>query len=95
MKNETRNNFQSTTKLTLQMLQKLKDKGFRYVQVKGFTQDRRQDYIEPRYLILVPIRELSDDPDKQEIYEPINSSILLDWAGSPDEGIEVLVAQAS
>jgi hypothetical protein len=48
--------------------------------------------MEPRYLILVPIKDLSDDPDKKEIYKPINSEILIDWANSPKDGIEVLVA---
>jgi len=92
MKNETKENFESKNRLTLESLQKLKDKGFRYVQVKGFTPDKRPDYMEPRYLMLVPIKELSDDPDKKEIYEPIDSKILMDWANSPDDGVEVLVA---
>jgi len=93
MKNEIRENFQSTVRLTIQLLQQLKDKGYRYVQVKAFTQDKRLDYIDPRYFLLVPVRELSDDPDKKEIYEPINSDILLEWAGSPNVGIDVWVAQ--
>ena len=92
MKNETRENFESTTRLTQQTLQKLKDKGFRYVQVKGFTQDKRLEYIEPHYFMLVPIKDLPDDPDKKEIYEPINSEILTAWANFPNEGVEVLVA---
>ncbi|MBS1600740.1 MAG: hypothetical protein JST75_21145 [Bacteroidetes bacterium] len=92
MKNETEEDFGSSLKLTRPLLQKLKDRGFRYVQVMGFTSDRRLDYMEPRFLLLVPIMELSDDPAKQEIYEPINSKILEDWANSPDEGIEILIS---
>jgi hypothetical protein len=92
MKNETRENFEGTTRLTPQTLQKLKDKGFLYVQIKGFTFDKRQDYMEPRYFVLIPIKEFSSDPNKKEIYEPINSEILIDWSNSTNEGIEVLVA---
>ena len=92
MKNDIEEAFASTTKLSLPLLQKLKEKGFRYVQVMGFTTDRRLDYMEPRFLLLVPIRELSDDPEKKEIYEPIDSRILEDWANAPDDGIKILIA---
>jgi hypothetical protein len=91
MRNETKGNFESTTRLTPQTLQKLKDKGFRYVQIKGFTHDKRQDYMEPRYFVLIPIVDFSSDPDKKEIYEPINSEILNDWSNSSDNDIEVLI----
>ena len=91
MKNETAEKFESTVRLTLEQLQKLKDQGFRFVLVKGFTTDGRLDYIEPRFLLLVPIKELSDDPAEKEIYEPINSKLLEDWANSPNEGIEILI----
>jgi hypothetical protein len=91
MKNESRENFQSTTRLTSQGLENLKGRGFRYVQVKGFTMDKRLDYMELRYFMLVPIKDLPDDPNKKEIYEPIDSEILMDWANSPDDGVEVLI----
>ena len=92
MKSESEGNFESTVRLTLDQLQKLKDKGFRYVQVKGFTSDRRLDYMEPRFLLLIPIKDLSNDPAQKEIYEPINSKILEEWANSANEGIEILIA---
>ena len=92
MKNETAEKFESTVRLTLEQLQKLKDRGFRYVLVKGFTTDGRLDYMEPRFLLLVPIKELSDDPAEKEIYEPIDSKILIDWANSPYDGVAVFVA---
>ncbi|WP_262497283.1 hypothetical protein [Niastella vici] len=38
MKNEIRQNVDSTSRLTLSILQKLKNEGFKYVQVKGLTQ---------------------------------------------------------
>jgi len=92
MKNENKDNFGSTTRLTLQALEHLISRGFEYVQVKGFTRDRRQDYMEPYYLILFPIKELPVDTNEKGIYEPIRSKILIDWANSPNDGIEVLVA---
>ncbi len=92
MKHETRENFGSTMKLTQQNLQKLKDKGFRYVQVQGFTHDKRLEYIEPHYFMLVPLKNLPDDPDKKGIYEPINSEILDTWASVPNDRVEVLIA---
>jgi len=92
MKNETRENFGSTTPLTMATLETLKEKGFQYVQVKGFTADKRLDYMEPRYLILIPVMALPVDPGKIEIYECINSKLLQDWASHPGEGMKVLIS---
>jgi len=92
MKNETEKNLPPAAKLTPQALQRLREKGFLYVQVKGLSRDRRPDYMHPRFLILTPIKELPSDPGKKEIYEPINSHILTEWADSPDMGFEVFVA---
>jgi hypothetical protein len=89
---EKKENFESTTRLTVQNLKDLKDRGFRYVLVKGFTMDRRLDYTELRYFMLVPVKDLSDDPNQMGIYEPIESKILQDWASSPDDRVEVLVS---
>jgi hypothetical protein len=47
MKNETKENFATTVLFTLQALDELKDKGFRYVRVNAFTHDKRLDYMEP------------------------------------------------
>lgn len=91
MKNETKENFGPTVLFTLQALEGLKDRGFRYVRVNAFTQDKRPDYMEPHYFVLVPIKDLPDDPAKKGIYEPINSPLLTDWANFPNEGIKVLV----
>jgi len=81
----------SEIRLTQQSLESLKDRGFRFVLIKGYTTDRRQDYIELNYFTLVPVKELSDDPNKKEIYEPIDSTILREWALSPDEGLKVII----
>ncbi|HTQ65792.1 MAG TPA: hypothetical protein VMI12_13405 [Puia sp.] len=92
IKDDTEENSGSEKKLSYPLLQKLKEKGFQYVQVQGFTTDRRLDYMEPRFLVLTPIKELPLDPAEMEIYEPINSKLLEDWANSPDEGFEIYVA---
>jgi hypothetical protein len=78
--------------LTPTKLQKLKNKGFRYVQVRGFTSDKRLDYVDPRYIVLVPMKDLPGEQGEKEIYEPIDSKLLMDWANEPNEGVEVLVA---
>ncbi|HTI90205.1 MAG TPA: hypothetical protein VL727_06420 [Puia sp.] len=85
------NNPGSDIRLTQQSLQSLKDSGFRFVLIKGYTTDRRQDYIELNYFTLVPVKDLPDDPNKKEIYEPIDSTILREWALSPDEGLKVII----
>jgi len=92
MKNETRENFGATTPFTMAALETLKKKGFKYVQVKGYTADKRLDYMEPRYLVLVPMMTLPVDPGKIEIYESINSQLLQDWASHPGDGMKVLVS---
>jgi hypothetical protein len=79
------------TRLTKQSLRHLIDSGFRYVLIKGDTTDRRVDYIELKYFTLIPVRELSDDPNQKEIYEPIDSTILMEWASFPDEGVKVFI----
>jgi hypothetical protein len=92
MKNETRANFGSTTPFTMAALDALKKKGFKYIQVKGFTADKRLDYMEPRYLILIPIMSLPVDSGKMEIYEPIGSKLLQDWASHSGDGMKVLIS---
>lgn len=82
---------QSANRLTKQSLQHLKDSGFRFVLVKGYTTDRRVDYIELNYVTLTPVKNLPTDPNKKEIYEPIDSTILTEWASFPDEGFKVII----
>jgi hypothetical protein len=92
MKNETREDFGTTAPFTMAALETLKNKGFQYVQVKGFTSDKRLDYIEPRYLLLIPMKALPVEPGVIEIYESINSQLLQDWATQPSDGMKVLIA---
>ena len=94
MKHETREDFGTTAPFTVAALEKLKNKGFQYVQIKGFTTDKRLDYMEPRYLVLIPLKELPVDSGKVEIYESTNSQLLLDWAAHPREGMDVLISYA-
>lgn len=85
----------SAVRLTNKSLQHLKDSGFRYVLVKGYSKDGRMDYIELNYFTLTPVKDLPDDPNKKEIYEPIDSIILMEWANSPDDGFKVIIAPES
>ncbi|OQP54539.1 hypothetical protein A4H97_21455 [Niastella yeongjuensis] len=92
MKNETKEDFRKTLPFTKAVLETLQDKGFQYVQVKGFTSDKRLDYMEPRYLVLIPIKTLPEAPDSIEIYEPINSQLLQEWAAHPHTGMQVFIS---
>lgn len=94
MKNDDRASAESKKKLTPAALQHLRKKGFRYVQVQGFSPDKHLDYMEPRYFVLVPMKNLPTEADQRGIYEPIESNILTEWANSEDEGFEVLIAAA-
>lgn len=94
MKHDDRSAGESKKKLTPASLQNLRKKGFRYVQVQGFSPDKHLDYMEPRYFVLVPLKDLPTAADQKGIYEPIESKILTEWANSGDEGFEVLIAQA-
>ena len=78
--------------LTLNLLQVLLSRGFRFVQVRGLTIDRHYDYTEPDWLMLFPMKSLPSRREMKDIYEPINSELLRDWALHPNEGIDVIVA---
>jgi hypothetical protein len=81
----------SAITLTKQSLQQLKDSGFRFVLIKGYTTDRRVAYIEVNYFTLIPVKDLPEDPNKKEIYESIDSDILMQWASFPDDGAKVII----
>ena len=92
IKNCNRETGESKKKLTPASLQSLRKRGFKYVQVQGFSPDKHLDYMEPRYFVLVPLKNLPTATDEKGIYEPIDSNILTEWANSADEGFEVFVA---
>ena len=93
MKNESKSGSQLKIRLTPQYLQELKDSGFKYVQIKSYSCDHREDYMAPHYFILIPIKDFLNDSLNNEIYEPINSRIIKDWSNSTDDEIPVLVSK--
>jgi len=84
-------NYRNSDKLTVKRLQELKDLGFRFVLIKGYALDRRADYIELNHFSLLPVKELPEDPAQKEIYEPIESEILLEWASSVDSRVTAYI----
>ena len=81
----------SLIKLTDKTLQELKDKGFRYVLVKSYTPAQRNNRIELNRFILVPVKELPGDPGEREIFAPIDSDVLTDWAQLSEKGLEAYI----
>ena len=85
---------QGAMRFDLKTLAKLEGRGYKYVQIKGLTVDKHYDYIEPRFMVLMPLKELPADPDKKDIYEPIESKILQQWAREENDHFEVVIGQA-
>lgn len=83
----------NTVKLTIQALQILENKGFKFVQVKGLTLDKHYDYVEPHFLLLLPIKELPEDQSKKDIYEPIDSDLLKQWANDSNTNTDVFISK--
>jgi hypothetical protein len=83
----------ATTPLSLKALQILEDKGFKFVQVKGLTLDKHYEHIEPHFLLLLPIKELPVDQSKKDIYEPIGSDLLKQWASDNDSNTDVFISK--
>lgn len=85
------------TPLTMQVLDELNSKGFKYVQVKGFNGDYEHDYVEPDRIVLVPIKELPEDERKKDIYEPVSSDLLIRMATEEGNGgfTQVLISSAA
>ena len=77
------------------MLETLARQGYKYVQIKGLTTDKRYDYLAPRFLLLVPLKELPSDPRQKDIYEPIPSRILEQWAKESDDHFKIFIVHPS
>lgn len=94
MTNEIKNNYTSHGALTFEALDSLQKKGYKYLQVQGFTLDHHPEYVEPNYLMLVPIKELSANPEKMDIYEDINSELIREWvtAANNSDRLEIFLA---
>jgi hypothetical protein len=91
MKMETKANFDGIVALDMQVLSKLRASKHRYVRVHSFTHDKRMDYMEPYYFVLVPFEDLQDDPEHKGIYEAVDSELLTLWASNPNDGAKVFV----
>ena len=91
MKKKTREILHGLMPFNRMTLDWMKEDGYKYVQVKGYTHDKRLDYMEPHYLVLVPLKKLSQNGMDIEIYEPITSNILLSWADN-EVGVKVMVS---
>ncbi len=83
---------QGNVHLSVKALHDLHNKGYQYVQVKGLTEDNEFDYVEPHYLVLVPIKELPKDQRKKDIYEPVMSELLIQMANEENSMTEVLIS---
>lgn len=82
-----------TSPLTLQLLRQIEDEGYKYVQVKGLTLDKHYDYVEPHFLVLVPMKELPTAQEHKDIYEPVPSGLLQKWAmETNDDALEIVVS---
>jgi hypothetical protein len=79
MTNEVKNNFLSHKPLTSEALDNLQQKGYKYLQVQGYTLDHHPEYVEPHYLMLIPIKDLSAKREQMDIYEEIDSSLIKEW----------------
>jgi hypothetical protein len=82
MTNENKNNYLDHKPLTSEALTLLQQKGYKYLRVQGFTMDHHLEYVDPHYLMLVPMKELPTDQAKMDIYEPINSELITSWLTS-------------
>ena len=76
MTNENKSNYLDHKPLTSEALDSLQKKGYKYLQVQGFTMDHHAEYVDPHYLMLIPMKELPTDQAKMDIYEPINSELI-------------------
>jgi hypothetical protein len=74
-------------------LDNLQQKGYKYLQVQGYTLDHHPEYVEPHYLMLVPIKSLSVKREQMDIYEDIDSNLIKEWikAGNSSR-LEIFIA---
>ena len=77
-------------RLTQKILDQLKERGFQYILVKGYSPGKKMDWIELNSFQLKPVRTLPEDPAEKEIFAPVDSEILQQWA-SPENNIEAFV----
>ena len=96
MTNQMKKNFDNHITLTVDALDKLKEKGYQYLQIQGFTMDHHPEYIEPYYLMLVPVKSLTANSTNMDVYEEISGETIINWAKrSDDESLHIFLANAS
>lgn len=83
------------TRLNNKSLDKLESLGYKFVLVKGLTSDHHYEHVEPRCLLLVPVKELPSDPAQKDVYAPIGSEILRQWACEVQDSLEFVIAGKS
>jgi len=91
MTNENKSNYLDHKPLTSAALDILQEKGYKYLQVQGFTMDHHAEYVDPHYLMLVPMQELPTDQAKKDIYEPINSDLINSWIATENKNDRLVV----
>jgi hypothetical protein len=90
MKEEKRTFLPSMKPFTAALRLQLQKDGFKYVQVKGYSGDRRLDYIGTSLVILIPIRYLAENGMGSGIYESLDSPLLDLWVVD-DSGVKIFV----
>jgi hypothetical protein len=81
----------SPVRLTLETLQEVQDRGYKYVLIKDYDVDIHLGYLALKSFTLVPVRELPTAQEFKEIFEPVESEILLSWAQSIDGQLDVFI----
>lgn len=77
--------------LNKKSLDKLESQGYKFVLVKGLTSDHHYEHVEPQCLLLVPVKELPSDPGEKDVYAPIQSERLHQWAVEEQGSLEIVI----
>ncbi len=78
-------------RLTVESLQRIRSLGFQYFLIKGYAPGRKADYIELGFFTLVPVVELPIKQEEMEIYAPIDSEIVDEWASQKEGGVQAFI----
>ena len=96
MTNEMKKNFDNHSILTMDALDRLKEKGYQYLQIQGFTMDHHPEYIEPHYMMLIPVKSLKANKASMDVYEEISGETIIKWAKQKDdEKLHIFLANAN
>jgi hypothetical protein len=90
MKSELNLNKKSLKPYSKMFVDQLIEQGYKYFGITGYSYDRRPTYIEPSFILLAPIKKLSEN-GSNEIYEPIDSNLIRKWVeGDSDTKIFIV-----